>query len=224
MTSHRDGRKEYAEDQQDDTEDQQDYTGEQQEQFKQAFAVKRRRQIFLAVALVPILVLLLGGSSRHGEQPVFHLPAAVAYFAFIAIVGGLVFSIKNWRCPACGKYLGKSIGLCECPRCGIALRSPAFSGSRPQVEYTEQQKEQFKQEFAAKDRRQFVTFISIVSIVLLMLLTAGHLPWFVPVSGLAIVMGAFVFSFVNWRCPACGKYLGQIPVRRHCPRCGVALR
>jgi rubrerythrin len=38
------------------------------------------------------------------------------------VVGALVFSLKNWRCPACDKYLGKGISPSFCPKCGVALQ------------------------------------------------------------------------------------------------------
>jgi predicted RNA-binding Zn-ribbon protein involved in translation (DUF1610 family) len=34
----------------------------------------------------------------------------------------LVFSLRNWRCPACNKYLGKGTLPHYCPNCGVELR------------------------------------------------------------------------------------------------------
>lgn len=40
-----------------------------------------------------------------------------------------------------------------------------------------------------------------------------------------IVIAAFIgFSCLNWRCPACNKYLGGDIYRRCCRKCGVRLR
>lgn len=46
--------------------------------------------------------------------------------------------------------------------------------------------------------------------------------------GMSVLLAVVVASLVNWRCPACRKYLSspQPPKWRWdaCPRCGVALR
>jgi uncharacterized membrane protein len=39
-----------------------------------------------------------------------------------------------------------------------------------------------------------------------------------------LLLGGAAFSFWNWRCPACSRYLGRTFNPRFCPRCGVALR
>ena len=39
----------------------------------------------------------------------------------------------------------------------------------------------------------------------------------------AMVAGLLIFSWQNWRCPACDRYLGKYP-GRFCPKCGVPLR
>jgi rubrerythrin len=39
-----------------------------------------------------------------------------------------------------------------------------------------------------------------------------------------VVAGALIFSFVNWRCPACTRYLGRGWNPKFCPKCGVQLR
>lgn len=98
-----------------------EYTDEQKEQFRREFAEKRRRQIMLAIPLVPIALLFVLSDDRHGT-PLIHLPSAVIILGFIVIVGALAFSFKNWRCPGCGKYLGRTLGPRHCPKCGIALR------------------------------------------------------------------------------------------------------
>jgi hypothetical protein len=153
----------------------------------------------------------------------------------VALRGGRFSGVHHWpdlgvhRGPACGKYLGRSIGLCECPRCGITLRLPACNPSGSPAGYTEDQEKQFKLQFAARQRRQRVAATSAVVAVLLGVIAgAGSgvslIRLIVILAAAVFVLGVLVFSFVNWRCPACGRYLGQIPIRRQCPKCGVALR
>jgi hypothetical protein len=37
-------------------------------------------------------------------------------------IGALIFSVINWRCPACGKHLGGSIDPRKCQKCGFKFR------------------------------------------------------------------------------------------------------
>ena len=41
---------------------------------------------------------------------------------------------------------------------------------------------------------------------------------------IAVVAGIAVFSFFNWRCPQCKKYLGKRFNPKYCWHCGVELR
>jgi hypothetical protein len=98
------------------------YTPEQERSFQETFAVRRRRQILLSVPLVVTMLAVIVGTEEKAET-VFGLPIAVAFpvfFAFIALA--LLFSFKNWRCPACNKYLGKVWNPRHCHSCGVALR------------------------------------------------------------------------------------------------------
>lgn len=45
----------------------------------------------------------------------------------------------------------------------------------------------------------------------------------VPVF-IALIVIITVFSFYNWRCPSCKKYLGKGYNPKFCPKCGVELR
>ena len=98
------------------------HTPEQERAFKDAFAVRRRRQILIAVPLVVTMFAFIVGTEEQAET-IFGFPLAVAapvFFAFIA--GALIFSFKNWRCPACDKYLGKVWNPRHCHSCGVALQ------------------------------------------------------------------------------------------------------
>lgn len=41
--------------------------------------------------------------------------------------------------------------------------------------------------------------------------------------GLAIIVGVVIFSFFNYRCPACNSYLGKGLLPSYCRHCGVRL-
>lgn len=101
------------------------------------------------------------------------------------------------------------------------------------MQYTEEQKASFKQVFAARRRRQIILVVPLVAIILGFALLADDrkggmvLGMPVAVAGPAFVVlvgAAVVFSFWNWRCPACAKYLGKGLGPHFCPKCGVALQ
>jgi hypothetical protein len=96
----------------------------QQSEFERAFAVRQRRQIILAIPLV-VMVLAVGSGVAENEQAqtLFGMPRELAGPGFFGLVlAALAFSVWNWRCPACNKYLGKSLHPARCHACGIALR------------------------------------------------------------------------------------------------------
>jgi hypothetical protein len=39
----------------------------------------------------------------------------------------------------------------------------------------------------------------------------------------ALIISILIFSFVNWRCPSCNKYLGKAINPKFCSKCGVQL-
>lgn len=93
-----------------------DFIDQQKQDIKAGFALRRRRQF-----LVAGVVILAGAAFVFGDELGF--PGALAESSFFGVaICAVVFSLFNWRCPACSKYLGKSISHSFCPRCGIALR------------------------------------------------------------------------------------------------------
>ena len=98
------------------------YTEEQKSRFKREFAERRRKQMIL---VIPFLILIVG-SFFMGDRDVssiFGISSEAAGLAFLILVAGaLAFSFRNWRCPACDKYLGKVINPKHCHACGIELR------------------------------------------------------------------------------------------------------
>ncbi len=41
---------------------------------------------------------------------------------------------------------------------------------------------------------------------------------------LAVIVAMFIFSFLNWRCPACKGYLGKAMSPKFCQKCGARLQ
>ena len=95
------------------------------------------------------------------------------------------------------------------------------------MEYTREQLAGFKEEFARRQRRQLAVAAIILAGVLSIWILRDRSPLESPV-GITIFIAAMaailIFTLQNWRCPACGKYLGKGAFPRFCPQCGVALR
>ena len=69
------------------------------------------------------LAILLGAMDETTESLLGAIPDWVFVLIFIvAFIGLLIFSLTNWRCPACNKYLGKALNPRICSKCGVALR------------------------------------------------------------------------------------------------------
>jgi hypothetical protein len=68
-----------------------------------------------------IIAFIVGTDEKAGTLLGMPMTAAGPVF-FIFIIGAVVFSWKNWRCPACDRYLGKVWNPRHCHSCGVALR------------------------------------------------------------------------------------------------------
>jgi len=99
-----------------------EYTEGQKEQFKRDFAGKRRRQLLIATPLI-VAVILIRLLKDKGVETFIGLPQSIIVPMFLIIIAGaLIYSIINWRCPACNKYLGKHISPSYCSKCGVPLK------------------------------------------------------------------------------------------------------
>jgi len=98
-----------------------DYAERQKASIKTEFATRKRKQILVSVPLIATIILLVV-SGESPDQMILGMPVTVWGPAFaVLILGGIGFSLYNWRCPACHKYLGKSISPKFCAKCGAAL-------------------------------------------------------------------------------------------------------
>ena len=100
------------------------YLEQQIADFKAEFARRRKRQLLVSLPLAAV-VILFAIFSRTAEAPPLGLPPAVlriAVFVFVLVLGAIAFSLWNWRCPACNKYLGKGVSPSFCPKCGVPLQ------------------------------------------------------------------------------------------------------
>lgn len=98
------------------------YTENQEAAFKSEFAVRRRRQMIAAVPMLIAMIALVALGSRESRMENSLVEQVMFFIPTLFFLGGLFFSFSNWRCPACKKYLGKTLNPAFCGRCGVKLR------------------------------------------------------------------------------------------------------
>jgi hypothetical protein len=99
-----------------------EYTEQQKAEFRTLFQRRRRNQILVAGPLIAFLILVvltyeLSGTTLLGVP--INVAAAIGVAAIVAV---LLFSFRNWRCPACDHYLGRGFNPHFCQRCGAPLQ------------------------------------------------------------------------------------------------------
>ena len=98
------------------------YHEQQLAEFKEEFAKRRKRQLLAVIPILGIIVLRVA-LDREAETSFFGLPSGLVIGgALVIIIGVVAFSLWNWRCPACNKYLGKGISPSFCSKCGVPLQ------------------------------------------------------------------------------------------------------
>lgn len=102
------------------------YTPEQQREFARKFAVAKRRQIIGMMLYAPFMAFLfiLASTAEQTGSIAFGIPLFLFWSVFVgALLGMLIFTLYNWRCPACHEYLGrKHLNPRYCPACGTQLQ------------------------------------------------------------------------------------------------------
>ncbi len=90
------------------------------EQIMREFKMRQSRQI---IAIAAALFLVLLSAVIHKRPDLFGaVPRNALFGAQIACIAAFLgFSAFNWRCPACGKFLGRDIHKQSCSRCGATL-------------------------------------------------------------------------------------------------------
>jgi rubrerythrin len=75
------------------------------------YHAKRMRQLIVSAVLLILWFVLLWLGKEKGAM--MFIPIFIGYG---------IFSVKNWRCPACNKSLRRTWNPKNCPICGIELR------------------------------------------------------------------------------------------------------
>ena len=83
---------------------------------------QRQSSQLLSIAVSLLLILLLALVQKRPDL-FWGLPKnAVSGLQIIVIAAFVAFSVFNWRCPACDKYLGPDINRHLCKKCGTRLQ------------------------------------------------------------------------------------------------------
>jgi hypothetical protein len=90
---------------------------------------------------------------------------------------------------------------------------------------------EIREEFKKKRVRQIIAvfpmilaFIGLVSVEGNPAGLFGLPPNIVLGLSFALIISILIFSFLNWRCPSCEKYLGKAFNPKFCTKCGTQLR
>ena len=90
---------------------------------------------------------------------------------------------------------------------------------------------EIREEFRKKRVRQIMAvvpmilaFIGLVSVEDNPAGLLGLPPKIVLGLSFAVIVSILIFSFINWRCPSCEKYLGKAFNPKFCTKCGIQLR
>src|SRR5688572_23865545 len=97
------------------------YRPEQLAAFKESFAARRRRQLIIAIPVIAAMVFV-AIASESSRSSLAGIPVRIlTTVGLLFVIGALGFSFYNWRCPACNRYLGKTVNPKFCSKCGTTL-------------------------------------------------------------------------------------------------------
>jgi hypothetical protein len=91
-------------------------------ELRQDFARRRTRQWLIVIPVaIAIIAMRVAGDSRN--ETFYGMPTTVVIgIGFAMVIGAIIFSLYNWRCPSCSKYLGRGINPSFCSKCGFKLK------------------------------------------------------------------------------------------------------
>jgi hypothetical protein len=90
---------------------------------------------------------------------------------------------------------------------------------------------ELRAQFARRRLRQIIAVIPILAAVVLFTWLDKHPdaspggldPNVIAVIAFVVIFGTIIFSFFNWRCPSCNRYLGKAWNPKFCQKCGFQL-
>lgn len=91
------------------------------DRVRRMFRVRQTRQI-IAIAVALFLVVLVAAVHKRPDLFGDHPRGLLFGLQALAIASFLGFTAANWRCPACGSFLGSDIHRTHCRKCGNRLQ------------------------------------------------------------------------------------------------------
>ena len=105
-----------------------------------------------------------------------------------------------------------------------------FPSQRKSAILQKRDTKQIIQDFRLRQSRQFLAIALTLFFLLLLTFLYKRSDLFGELKNTvfaaqAVIIASFIgFSYVNWRCPSCNKYLGSNIHRHTCKQCGSRLR
>lgn len=99
-----------------------EYTDQQRAEFKEQYGRRRKAQWIIAAIIIGAGGLLVMSQAALARGPNDRLALSFLTLFIAIVLVALVFTLRNWRCPACNGYLGRNMGVNFCPKCGVQLR------------------------------------------------------------------------------------------------------
>lgn len=89
----------------------------EEKHVQKVFARKKMFQyLSYGLAMAVIVVVAVSKSNQAVDTSLY------AWVLVGIALAAMIFSLFNWRCPACKKYLGRKMGIKECPNCQAKLQ------------------------------------------------------------------------------------------------------
>lgn len=98
-----------------------EYSETQRAAFIKQFSQQRSRSRIASVALILMLVALRVLPYRNSGFLLGLSPPLFCSIGLFAVIGLFITSVINWRCPACGRHLGRTLDPIYCSHCGVQL-------------------------------------------------------------------------------------------------------
>lgn len=90
-------------------------------ELREQFSKRRFRQFLIAAAALAVLVGVISVDVK--QRTTLGIDTTVVLIGSIVVLFGLLaLTLVNWRCPACGRYIGRTINPKFCSGCGFQFR------------------------------------------------------------------------------------------------------
>jgi len=87
------------------------------------FRKRRNRQLLASVPMIVALIFLFMLKDMGASAFPAWIPEQLILPVCLGVVGiGVIFTLGNWKCPVCKRYLGKSFAPRYCQKCGAQLQ------------------------------------------------------------------------------------------------------